>query len=176
MTRQKNPVSTGSFFLTCSSLCLPSLALLTSPRTFQKLEVGSFSDSPTLWSSHKITWFLGVWSPLSMGWIILQGHHLCFYFGFVAGILFLSLTVAWLWSLHWEWHLSLSARAFGPWQQCQSVPGWWWFIQLPLLPLPRLGQTLSKKQSSIVLVEWDLDLFHSLNNPYLCWLPHPVPL
>lgn len=39
MTRQKNPVSTGSFFPTCSSLCLPSLALA-SPQTFRKLEVG----------------------------------------------------------------------------------------------------------------------------------------
>lgn len=58
VTRQKNPVSTGSFFPTCSFPCLPSLTLA-SPQTFRELEVGSFSDSPILWSSHKMTWFLG---------------------------------------------------------------------------------------------------------------------
>lgn len=58
MTRQKTPFSTGSFFPTCSSPCLPSWTLA-SPRTFRELEVVSFSDSLTLWSSHKTTWFLG---------------------------------------------------------------------------------------------------------------------
>lgn len=44
-----------------SNLLFPTSAFLDLgfSQTFQELEVGSFSDFPILWSSHKMTWFLG---------------------------------------------------------------------------------------------------------------------